>query len=72
LYQEDGVHGDFLKCIEPDQLALLSALFAIAIADGLDPGESDVLGNFIVSVGSIILTISAQQDLLKGKTPAVG
>ena len=58
-----GLLGSLLEQIEPDQLALLASLFAIAIADGLTPDETNAFGNFIVAMGSIMLTIAAQQEL---------
>lgn len=48
-----------LKYIEPDVLALLSALIAVDLAKGMDLEEQNVFGNFIVAVGSIILTMAA-------------
>ncbi len=45
----------------PIDLAILSDALAIAIAKDNSADENNVIGNFLVAVGSIILTIAAQQ-----------
>lgn len=47
--------------IASDQLALLAALFGIAIAGTLSPQEQNVIGNFLISVGQTIVVIAAQE-----------
>lgn len=47
-------------CNSGSQLAILSSLIAALIAQELTVDEQNVLGNFIVSVGSSLLTIAAQ------------
>lgn len=56
--------GSVLECIEPNQLALLTSLFAIAISEGLTPNEIFSLGSFIAAVGDTMLSIGSQQILL--------
>lgn len=41
----------------------LNSLVAIVISDDLDADQLNVLGNFIVAVGSLILTKAAQIQL---------
>ncbi len=53
-----------LDCVEPNQLALLASLFAIAITEDLDSNETNSLGTFLAAVGSVMQTIAAQQQLL--------
>lgn len=47
----------------PFNLAVLSDALAIAIARDNSADENNVIGNFLVAVGSIILTIAAQQAI---------
>lgn len=56
--------NDLLHCIAPEQFALLSSVFAIALSEGLSPDETNSLGNFLVGAGSAMLVIAAQQQLL--------
>lgn len=56
--------GGVLDCIEPNQLAALIPLFAIALSEGLDSDEVNALGTFIAAVGSTMQSIAAQQQLL--------
>ncbi len=50
----------------PNELILVNALVSLVISDDLSADELNVLGNFIVAVGSLILTkaaeLSAQQS----------
>ncbi len=54
-----------LKQIDPDVLALLAALIAADLTKGMDIEEQNVFGNFIVAVGSIILTMAAAAEAQK-------
>jgi hypothetical protein len=49
-----------LKAISADQLVLISSIFAVLLSDDLDPDALNVLGNLIVAIGSLMLTIAAQ------------
>ncbi|MDD4601098.1 hypothetical protein SDC9_04271 [bioreactor metagenome] len=53
--------------IPSDELAGLSLIIAIWVSKILTIEELNVFGNFIVAVGSIILTIAAQEEALKTK-----
>ena len=50
----------------PNQIILVNALISLAISDDLSADELNVIGNFIVAVGSLLLTkaaeLSAQQS----------
>lgn len=54
-----------LDSIDPTELSVLSNVFAISIAKDRSSDEINVLGNFIVAVGGILLTIAAQQQSLE-------
>jgi len=51
--------------LPPKQYALLSALIGLALIDGLDADQQNSLGNFIVNVGSTMLTAAAQNQLIE-------
>lgn len=51
--------------LTPKQLAFISNIIAIELSNGKSSDELNVLGNFIVSVGSSILTIAAQKQSLE-------
>lgn len=51
--------------IDPIELAVISDIIAIALAEGNSADDNNVLGNLLVAVGSIILTIAAQQSALE-------
>lgn len=53
--------------INPDLLSILAALIAIAISQSRNAGELNVLGNFIISIGSLIVTEAAQIETQKAK-----
>lgn len=45
--------------ISPSQLAILSAVVAIALTKDLNANEANILGNFLTAVASIILAIAS-------------
>lgn len=49
----------------PSELIIIGALATFLISDDTDAGELNVLGNLIVSIGSLVLTWAAQKELLK-------
>jgi len=49
---------------QPEELGLLAAVLGTALAQGRTPGEQNVLGNFLVTVGSVLMTIAAQGEHL--------
>ncbi|MBU5590989.1 hypothetical protein KQI89_04370 [Clostridium sp. MSJ-4] len=48
----------------PKELATLSTIVALNLSTDNSADDNNVLGNFLVAVGSIILTIAAQQQNL--------
>ncbi|MDF2880505.1 MAG: hypothetical protein K0R54_1062 [Clostridiaceae bacterium] len=48
----------------PNELAILSTVVAIALSTDQSADDNNILGNFLVAVGSIILTIAAQQQTI--------
>ena len=59
--------SEFLENVSPDQLAVLAAAAGIAISDGLNADELNSLGNFLLTVGEMMLLIAAQQSLLDNR-----
>lgn len=53
---------DNLECISPCELIVLGTVAAVAISDDMDAGELNVLGNFVVAVGGLMLTWAAQKE----------
>ena len=54
--------------IGPDELAILATLLAVALSKGLSFEQINVIGNFLVAIGSIMLTIAAQGEALKAQS----
>jgi hypothetical protein len=53
-----------------EQLAILASVIASVIAQDLTTSEQNVLGNFLVTVGSALMTIAAQNEALsKAQSP---
>ena len=46
----------------PNEIAILSNIVAISLSTDKSANDNNVLGNFLVAIGSIILTIAAQQQ----------
>lgn len=55
----------FINSITPNELSVLANAIALGLADDKSADELNVLGNFIVAVGSLLLTIAAQQQSLQ-------
>lgn len=49
-----------IDCFDSDQLILLATLLALLISEDLTADELNVIGNFIVAVGSLMLTKAAE------------
>lgn len=56
--------------IPPRQFALLSALLGLLLIDDLDFDEQNSLGNFLVSIGQVLMASSAQGSLQQNKAQA--
>lgn len=55
---------DFNNCT-PEQLALAAEALALGLSENRSIDYINVLGNLLVAVGSIMLTIAAQQQNIK-------
>lgn len=49
-----------LYSLTPKEIAILSTVVAIELSEGKSLDQQNVLGNFLSTVGDIILTIAAQ------------
>ena len=56
------------QTIDSDELAILATAIAVALSKRLTLEQANIYGNFIVAVGSIMLTIAAQQEELTAKS----
>ncbi len=57
-----------LGCLRSaEQLSFLANLLAIAISKGKDADQLNVIGNFVVGVGGLILFIAAQIQACESK-----
>ncbi len=54
-----------MNSISPKQLSVISNAIALAISDDKNADELNVLGNVIVAVGSLLLTMAAQQQSIE-------
>jgi len=54
----------FLHTLDPTEYTIVSVIIGILISQNLSINEKNSLGNFIIQVGQIMLTISAQENLL--------
>ena len=52
----------YLNSLSPYELALLGNLIAISLSENLNADDLNVLGNLIVDIGGVMLTIAAQQQ----------
>ncbi len=53
------------ESILPDELALLTTTIAVYFGKILNLEELNVLGNFLVAIGGVMLTIASQEEALK-------
>ena len=56
------------ESIDANELAVLSTILAIALSKNLTLEQTNVYGNFLVAVGSIMLTIAAQEEATKSQS----
>ena len=57
----------FLNSISPSQLIIIGVILTFLISFDKDAGELNVIGNLVVAVGSLVLTIAAQEEFLSSK-----
>lgn len=60
-----------LRTFSPEERIALANLMAFAFAEEFNADELNVLGNWVVAVGGIMLAIAAQQQLLDTKSLTV-
>lgn len=53
-----------LDDLSPEDLLVLTNLIAVALSKDRTPDEINVIGNFIVGIGCLMLTVAAQQQYL--------
>ena len=51
--------------LSPNELAILSTILALSIAEGRTASDLNIIGNFIVAVGGILLTMAPQKEILE-------
>lgn len=56
---------NYFNQLSPADLALLATTLALLLGKDKTPIEMDVLGNFIVQIGCVLLTMSAQAVFLE-------
>ncbi|NMF06837.1 hypothetical protein ACUH7Y_16745 [Clostridium beijerinckii] len=54
----------FIDNLSPEDLLILTNAFAISFSKDKTADEINVLGNFIVGIGCLMLTIASQQQYL--------
>lgn len=50
--------------LSPDELTILAALVALGLSKSLDLNQTNVLGNFLAAVGTLMTTIVAEKQAL--------
>lgn len=50
--------------LSPEDLIVLTNAIAVSLSKDRTPDETNVLGNFIVGIGCLMLTIASQQQYL--------
>lgn len=56
------------ESIDANELAVLATILAVALSKSLTLEQTNVYGNFLVAIGSIMLTIAAQEEAIKGRS----
>lgn len=66
--QNNNIINSLCSCffsLDPKQYALLSSLLGLLLIENLSLDQQNSLGNFIVSLGSAILTSAAQGQFIE-------
>ncbi|NSA17885.1 hypothetical protein FHU25_001845 [Clostridium saccharobutylicum] len=53
-----------LNNLSPEDLLILTNILAVSFSEGKTAIEMDVLGNFFVGIGCLMLTMAAQKEYL--------
>ena len=54
----------FLDDLSPQDLLVLTNIISISLSKNKSADETNVLGNFIVGIGCLLLTIASQQQYI--------
>lgn len=65
--QIGGVVLTFLDDLSPEDLLILTNAITISLSKDKSVDEINVLGNFIVGIGCLMLTIASQQQFIETK-----
>ena len=57
----------FLDNLNPEDLLILTNAFAISFSKDKTADEINVLGNFIVGIGCLMLTVASQQQYISSQ-----
>lgn len=52
----------FFDSLSPKEFAILANLVAITLSEGKSANDNNVLGNFVATIGAMLLSIAAQQQ----------
>lgn len=66
-FKTGGVTLTFIDNLSPEDLLILTNAITVSLSKDKTPDELNVLGNFIVGIGCLMLTIAAQQQYLSSK-----
>ena len=55
----------FLDDLSPQDLLVLTNIISIALSKDKSADETNVIGNFIVGIGCLMLTLAAQQQYIE-------
>ena len=65
-----GVTLTFLDNLSPEDLLVLTNAITISLSKNKTADELNVLGNFIVGIGCLMLTVAAQQQYISAQQEA--
>ena len=54
----------FIDNLSPEDLLILTNAIAISLSKDKSPIEIDVLGNFVVGIGCLMLTLASQKEYI--------
>ena len=62
--QIGGITLAFLDDLSPEDLLVLTNVIAISLSKNKSSDQTNALGNFIVGIGCLMLTLAAQQQYI--------
>jgi len=65
-----GVTLTFLDNLSPEDLLILTNAITLSLSKDKTADELNVLGNFIVGIGCLMLTVAAQQQYIAAQQEA--